>query len=124
MDTSKLLIPGPVIKVLDRVPSVPTAGIWNTLVRKAWLKVCSLLDKTGLPVTTMRGETLGVPLRSVAETRVYPTPRGAPVEKLAIPEICQLLTTARTGAMADLQAGGLYTHVSFTMCVRSKAARP
>src|SRR5438034_7373186 len=86
MDTSKLLIPGPVIKVLDRVPSVPTVGIWNTLVRKAWLKVCSLLDKTGLPVTTMRGETLGVPLRSVAETRVYPTPRGAPVEKLAAVE--------------------------------------
>src|SRR5437762_14127710 len=58
MDTSKLLIPGPVIKVLDRVPSVPTAGIWNTLVRKAWLKVCSLLDKTGLPVTTMRGDVI------------------------------------------------------------------
>src|SRR5438034_11841927 len=92
MDTSKLLIPGPVIKVLDRVPSVPTVGIWNTLVRKAWLKVCSPLDKTGLPATTTRGETLGVPLRSVAATRVYPTPRGAPLEKVVMPEICQLLT--------------------------------
>src|SRR5260370_38443529 len=107
MDTSMLLIPGPVIRVLDRVPSEPTVGAWNTLVRKAWLKVCSLPDKRGLPVTTMRGETLGVPLRSVAETRVYPIPRGAPLEKLAIPEICQLLTTAPTGAGADLQAGGL-----------------
>src|ERR1051325_1796331 len=110
MDTSTLLIPGPVIKVLDRVPSEPTVGTWKTLVRKAWLKVFSLPDKTGLPGTTMGGETLGEPLRPVAATRVYPTPRGAPVETLAMPEICQLLTAARTGALADLQAGRLYSH--------------
>jgi hypothetical protein len=61
-------MPGPRSSVFDMSPKLPSAGKWNTLVSKLREKVLSPGDRTGFPITRMRGATLGVPLRSTGVT--------------------------------------------------------
>ena len=92
-DKSQLFTPGPRIMYFAEFPIVPTAGGANTLVSKLRLKVLSPELRLGLPVTTMRAARSGVPVMSLLVTRLYPTPSGAPVTKLVMPDTCHPCST-------------------------------
>src|SRR5438034_42056 len=133
VEMSQLLRPGPRNTDLAALPSVPAAGNANAAAFTLVENVRSSFGSTGFPITFGRAASVGDPdqLFAFPELSERPTPCGAPLIMVTMPETCHPSSSAwlahatpLTLGIRRLPLGSSQIQLPFRMCVRSNPAMP